>query len=157
MVKPFARRYWDACCFTALIAGEAGRAETCRHLLDDAAKGVYLACTAAHTLVEITRKSNVGLQIEQRTQIDEFFENDYILIIDVDRFLAEQARKLAWELKLRPADALHVAAAVRAGASILYTYDDGILEVNGQIPFVRVMRPEWIGQAELPNLSVVPN
>lgn len=142
MAEPRLRRYWDACCFTALIAGEAGRAETCQRLLDDAAHGVYLACTAAHTLVEITRQSNVGLQVEKRTQIDQFFENDYILIIDVDRFLAEQARKLAWDLKLRPADALHVAAAMRAGAGVLYTYDEGILGIDGKVPLLRIMKPD---------------
>lgn len=157
MAKLMERRYWDACCITALIANEANRAETCRNLLNDAKNGSFLAVTAAHTIVEITRKSNVGLQHDKRPTIDRFFENDYFLIVDVDRAVAEQGRKLAWDLGLRPADAIHVAAAMRAKVRIFYTYDGSILTANGKVPFMRIMRPEWIGQPELPNLSVIPS
>jgi predicted nucleic acid-binding protein len=119
---PQVRRYWDACAFIAFIAGEAGRADNCRKLLDEAASGVYLAFTSSITLAEVTRKRHHPVDPGVRQQIEKFFENPYIETVNADRFTVLRARELIWQhLSLRPNDAIHLASALRANCTLYYT------------------------------------
>lgn len=154
MSKGHPRRYWDACCFTALISNEPGRAENCRRLLDEAARGEHIVVTAAITLTEVTRRSG-EIQYEHREKIESFFENDYIQIVDVDRFVAQMARDFVWKLRLKGNDAIHLAAAIRGHATLMYTYDHDFLNLNDPIPFLHILEPVWTGQGELPQMPPV--
>jgi predicted nucleic acid-binding protein len=144
------RRYWDACAFIAFIAGEAGRADNCRKLLEEAASGSYLAFTSSLSLAEVTRKRGQGVMPEHRQKIERFFENPYIQTVNADRFTAMRARDLIWQhVSLRPYDAVHLASALRAGCSIFYTYDKGLLSLDGQLPGLGITEPVWAGQMQL--------
>ncbi|HEY7030590.1 MAG TPA: type II toxin-antitoxin system VapC family toxin [Thermomicrobiales bacterium] len=144
------RRYWDACSLIAFIAGEAGRADSCRKLLDEAASGAYLAFTSAITLAEVTRRRHHAVTPEHRQKIERFFENPSIQVVNADRFTVLRAREPIWEhLSLRPNDAIHLASALRARCSLFYTYDTGLLDLDGKISGLGIAEPAWTGQMQL--------
>jgi predicted nucleic acid-binding protein len=157
VADPHTRRYWDSSAFIALIAGEAGRADDCRRLLDEAASGNYLAYTSAISLIEVTRKRNQGVLARQRDTIEGFFENDYIQLINADRFTIRMARDLIWAyLSLRPYDALHLASAIRGKCSLMYTYDNGLLKFNGSVSGIQIVEPVWVGRLSLEEATEIP-
>ena len=49
----------------------------------------------------------------------------------------------------RSYDALHLASAIRGKCSIMYTYDDDLLKLNGRVPGVQIVEPVWVGQLAL--------
>ena len=150
MPDPHVRRYWDSCSFIAFFAGEAGRADDCRKLLNEAASGTYLAYTSSITLAEVTRKRHQAVTSKHRQTIERFFENPYIQLINADRFVVMHARDLIWKhLSLRPNDAIHLASALRARCSLFYTYDTGLLALNGQLPGLAIVEPIWAGQTQM--------
>jgi predicted nucleic acid-binding protein len=133
----------------AFVAGEAGRADNCRKLLDEAASGSYLAFTSAITLAEVTRRRHHPVTLEHRQKIERFFENPYIQVVNADRFTVIRARELIWEhLSLRPNDAIHLASALRARCSLFYTYDTSLLELDEKVSGLRITEPVWAGQMQ---------
>lgn len=49
------RLYWESSVWLSLVIGEAGRMETCQHLLEDARQGKIEIATSAFTLAEVIR------------------------------------------------------------------------------------------------------
>ena len=54
-----------------------------------------------------------------KRRVIEFFKNEYISVQNVTREVAEVARDLVWDKKIKPKDAVHVASAIAAGCQIL--------------------------------------
>lgn len=62
------------------------------------------------------------------------FEQEYIVPIAVDRYVAELARNLLWDHKtLRPQDAIHIASAIKAKVIIFDTFDDYLIGLTGTV------------------------
>lgn len=127
--------YWCACVFLAFLKKEEGRGETCRKLLDEVERGKIRLFTSTFTFAEVTKGSDQDLDL----RIEQFFENDYIIPVAVDRLVAEDARRLIWRIrdevdkKLKPADAIHLASARRADVDVLVTFDSRLLGLNGKL------------------------
>lgn len=148
-------RYWDSCAFIALIAAEAGRVDDCRKLLDDAISGKYLLVTSRVSVAEVTRVDGLPVLGQHQKVIERFFDNDYMLIVDTDRKVAETARQLIWDYPtLKPLDAIHLASAERAGCTLLYTYDGPLKKLNGVHPLIEITDPIWRGQLALEGVQV---
>jgi len=102
-------------------------------------------------LAEVTRRRHQAVPQEHRQKIERFFENPYIQIVNADRFVVVQARDLIWQhLSLRPNDAIHLASALRARCSMFYTYDRGLLDLDGTLSGLGIVEPVWTGQMQLP-------
>jgi len=74
-----------------------------------------------------------------------FFKKDSIIFVKVDRYIAEIARDLVWDHKIRPKDAIHVATAFKSKIPILYTFDNDLIKLNNQIgedPILRITIPD---------------
>ncbi len=138
--------YWETSAFVAIITREVGRFEDCVRLLEDAEAGRVLAVTSAMRLVEVT--GGTSSRSQARPIIRDFFDNEYIRLVEVDRLLAESARELVWLHQLNAVDAVHVAAAIRASCDVLFTFDRHLLKLNGSIS-PRVEEPRWTGQKSL--------
>lgn len=112
-------------------------------LLEEAAAKRWQLVVCAVSLVEVTRSPQEPVDLARFARIHSFFDNDYIYPQEVDRLLAEDALKLIYDYTwLRPMDALHVAAAIRTGCEIFYTYDgDPLRRMNGERG-LRVEEPE---------------
>ncbi len=150
------RIYWDSCCFTSRIERTPGRIQILEHITDRAERGEIVIVTSAFTLVEVA-KVNLppGLEHdEQERLIVDFFDNPYILPIQLDLRVAKIARDIIRNYSaIKGKDAIHIASAIQAGVSVMHTYDvNHILPKDGKIgnPPLRIKQPEFVnGQIPL--------
>jgi len=99
--------------------------------LDGLARGDYRGVTSVLTLMEIAVRP---LQLSRPDVADEYetllaaFPN--LTIVEVSRPIARRAAELRAAFRLRPADAIQVAACVEHGATAFLTNDKGLRRVN---------------------------
>lgn len=86
------RVYWDACVWIALIqrekiaAGATDRDTLCRMVIVEAKKNQIEILTATLSLAEVCKSPEVRVTKEDR--LSAFFEQDYILLMNLDRWWA---------------------------------------------------------------------
>lgn len=130
------RRYWDSACFLAVLGNEPGRVQVCEPILRAAAKRTVDVeiVTSAFTITEVLYpKGGSPLPPALRATVARFFRHPGIILVNVDRDIAESAQEFFWDHKVRPKDAIHVASAVAAKVPVLETYDDKLLKLSGKI------------------------
>jgi len=127
------RRYWDSNIILAWLKKETGW-EKCQGVFAAFEKNDVQIITSAITIAEVIYLKGRPLITQDKSDIIcRFFERD-ILIINVDRDTAENARKLIWENQnLKPNDALHIASAIMAGVSIMDTFDKDLIKLDGLV------------------------
>jgi predicted nucleic acid-binding protein len=134
------RIYWDACIWIALIQREKiplpggateDRETMCRSVIEAAKKGNLEILTSTFCLVEVCKAPVDKKSVSDK--LAEFFENDYILITNVDRMVAERARELMILYPtMKSPDAVHLAtAAVAPGVEEMHTFDERLLRLDG--------------------------
>lgn len=108
--------------------------DECRGVIVAAEEGRARIVTSSLTLVEVIKlKKHPPLARDREHMISEFFLHDYIVVRQLDRFLAEQARRLVWYEGIDPKDAVHVATALRAKVEQLDTFDKGLIKKAGTL------------------------
>ena len=134
---------WDSCAWIAHIQQEKiyaddstvveDRGAMCRRVLQAAENGTLEIVVSSISLVEVICK-NRAAGTDDRT-VRDYFDNDYILLVNADKLVGDRARKLmlAGHSKLKPVDAIHLATAAIANAEELHTFDDRLLALDGQI------------------------
>lgn len=131
---------WDACAWIALIGKEkiveAGvdRFTRCNSVLEQAKKGKIEVVTSALSLAEVCKEKDV--RASDPANLAAFFEQDYILLVNIDRRVGSRARELMMSglPGLKPADACHVAtAAMTPDVKALHSFDGNLLKLNGKI------------------------
>jgi len=147
--------YLESSVFVALIKGEVingtDRADIAQRILDDASKGRWPIFTSAFTLAEVIKERKRPLLTpEEEQKIGDYFNHDYIKLVIVDREVGESARRLARKYGLRPADAVHLASAIKAKADELLTWDGDNFPMNQTIEGVTIKLPYWFGQTPMP-------
>jgi predicted nucleic acid-binding protein len=154
-----ARRYWDSSCFLAWLKPEPERFDICREVIRAAEKGEVQIVTSTISLTEVIKlnKGPIVLPVSVEKTISDFFKQEYIVLVQLTRFIAESARSLIWSYpSLRPKDAIHAATALYAGIVDLDTFDKDFLPLDGQIgaQHMKISEPH-MPQRELP-LEVPP-
>lgn len=133
---------WDACTWIATIiqeqatlkgGGTEDRARLCNHAIDLASRRQLEIATSGLSLAEVCKDDKV--KGEDRDTLADFFRNEYILIVPVDRFVGTLGRELmqSGHEGLKPPDAVHLATAIIAEASEFHTFDDKLLRLDGKI------------------------
>ena len=117
MPDMYQRPYLDSSVFIALIKNEVvegvSRGEIARNILNDAQNGRFQIFTSTFTLVEVHKdRRQPRLTVEEEHLVVDFFKHEYIVLIDLDRLVAERARELARTYSLTPNDAVHLASAI---------------------------------------------
>jgi predicted nucleic acid-binding protein len=136
------RIYWDASVWIALIQQErirdAGgkliedRYALCRNVILAAEKGQIEIATSTLSFAEVCKHPDIKNGNEDK--IAAFFENDYILPVNLDRSVGETARHMMMSgTALKPPDACHVATAAIANAEEMHTFDRGMLNLDGKV------------------------
>lgn len=121
--------YWDSSIWIALIKHEIkngiDRTLIPKMILEDAENNKVAIYISRLTIVEVHKKRNyTSLTEYEDSQVQSrFFQHEYIKKIDVDKYVAEQARQIAWKYNLKPADAIHVASAKKVSAQVLHHWD----------------------------------
>lgn len=142
-------RYWDANVFLGWLADEPDKVSRCRPVIDAAQAGQLVVITSALTIAEVLWvKGEPRLPVTEAKRVEAFFRNRWIIVRDVDRFIAEDARALVWDKNIKPKDAIHVATALRQDVQIdqLDTFDEGLIKQNGKLG----VPPLAIGVPNLP-------
>lgn len=135
---------WDSCTWIAHIQRERlfaadgktvteDRGAMCRPVLAAAERGVLEIVVSALSLVEVLSKDRpAGIGDKA---VRDYFDNDYILIVTVDKQVADRARNLmlAGHPGLKPPDAVHLATACVANADEFHTFDDRLLALEGKL------------------------
>jgi predicted nucleic acid-binding protein len=93
------------------------------------------------------------LPLEQEQRIIDFFENDYLVVMPLDDWVCDEARRLTRAFHgcgLRSPDYVHAATAVFHRVPLLQAYDRRILDLNGRIEGLRIELPAYEGDFSLP-------
>jgi predicted nucleic acid-binding protein len=137
------RIYWDACVWIALIQQERirdaqgalieDRYGMCRNVISAAERDQIELVTSTLSLAEVCKTA--GLKKQSEDKIALYFENDYILLVNLDRAVGERARSLQMSgfSGLKPQDACHLATAAIANVEERHTFDDRLLNLDGKI------------------------
>lgn len=144
--------YLDSSVFIGWIKGEIidniDRKDITEHILKLAENKEFKICASALTLAEVHKKrGSIQLSDAEDESILEFFEREFIDIVDVDRTIGEQANRFCRRYPLRPNDAIHLACALRAKCDVLLTWDGPFASV--QHPDIVIENPRKIGQLAL--------
>lgn len=136
-------RYWDSVVWLGILNEEPDKLPTCSQLFEEAKRGDYVIVCSAITLTEVVHLHGFPrMSPEKEDKITAFFEHDCIKVRGLDRGTAELARHLIWQFndqskkpneRLKPKDAIHVATAVLANVDVLNSYDQDLINLNGQL------------------------
>ncbi len=147
---PLQRRYWDSCAFLGWLAQEADKVGDCEGVIRGAEAGNVQIVTSSWTLVEVIKiKGQRPLPATVDSTIREFFKHEWIIVRQLDRVTAEDARELVWKYGFSATDSVHVASAVRAHLNQMDTFDDGLIRRSGEIGSLVISRPNLPLQLEL--------
>jgi predicted nucleic acid-binding protein len=129
----------------------------CRAIIDDAGKGAIDIFTSALSLAEVSKQPPGTLGSVDK--IKDFFENDYIVVVQLDRRTGELAREFMQKgyTGLKPPDAVHLASAARANVEEMHTFDQKLLNLDEKITkadgtTLRICKPS-MGGPSLPLLD----
>jgi predicted nucleic acid-binding protein len=142
----------DSSFFIAWLKGEVvkgvRRGDIGAHILSQAEADDFKIHTAAITLAEVHKlRSTPALADDEDERILAYFEHDFIIIIDVDRGIGEQANRLCRQYGILPNDGIHLACALRAGCDVLLAWDDRFVKVKH--PSIRLEEPQRLGQGRM--------
>lgn len=143
----YIRPYLDSSVYIAAIKGpecegeDALRAPIARSILQGAVDGRYAVVASTWIRAEVIRDRSepVNRGPEDLTVIRGFLDHGFIEWVEVDVLLADKAQRLASDHNLKPADAVHLASAIRGHADVLLRWDHSFHE--GEYEGVRVCDP----------------
>jgi len=153
--------YYDTCVVVAYFKQEQfteNRYDRARHLFDEASKGSVRLYTSAITLAEVYRGLADDYDVQKEKLVQAFFSHSWNRIVETNRRVADEARKLMQNMKrqghtLKVADAIQLASAIVVGASRVYTFDgDDLLSINGLVPNLVIEYPPLPAQSPIPVL-----
>lgn len=156
MAKAERRVAVDSCVIVNVLTGGGPRDDPAwlpagRSLLRAAESGQFTATISVVTIAEVfgdgdTRGAHLRAS-DRRANVQaarDWLTNDVFRVVEADRTLAEEAAELAVAHQLKGADALILASAVRSGADVLCTWDDGLLKVGTSVPGIHVLQPDRV-------------
>lgn len=148
-------QYWDSTVFVAFFNREPRRSDLVKQLLEEAESGNITIITSSFALVEVLKvEGHKPLSAEAEAKIVDFFEHEFIRIVDATRTVCEDARHLIWQYPaLHPKDSVHLASALtyakRAALDHLFSYDTDFLKLNGKITTKFPILEPFISQADM--------
>ena len=152
MVPEYTRIYLDADVYLALIKGESGRVEIARTLLRGGQHGQFRVVASTLLYAEVCGHGEVRAATDQAAvdqKISAFFEHGFLEWVEVDLVVAREARRLSRSQRLRGADAIHLASAIRARCNSLMTWNKNDFPIGQTVEDVEVREPFLFGQATI--------
>lgn len=140
------RRYWDSDCFLGWLLAEKDKEKHCQEVLTAAEDGKVIIVTSALTIAEVLAlRGRQKIPAKDREKVEKFFRNEYVVVRNITRRVAEEARAYVWEFGVKPKDALHVATAIDAGVPLLNTFDQSLKSKSGKLgsPGLVIAIPAW--------------
>lgn len=121
----------DTSIFIYHIEGASPFATAAGIAMDELARGAFAGVTSVLSLMEITVKP-LQLGFTDAANEYEIILTNYpnLTVATLDRVTARRAAELRATHRLRPADALQIAACIQAGATAFLTNDKGLRRVT---------------------------
>jgi predicted nucleic acid-binding protein len=123
--------YWDSNVWLGFINDESGKADRCRHVLNEARLGNYEIWTSALTLAEVFKVSDekgkpFPLPFNRDIEFENFVQQGFVVIVQVDADIGIDARRLLrkYQVLKKPADGVHLASALANSMDEMHTFDD---------------------------------
>lgn len=155
MIMKIQRRYWDSNIFLAILENDPIYAPKCKGVVAAIEKKEVKIVTSALTIAEVLYlKGHPKITREKSQKIIRFFESDTIILINVDRKIAEMAREYIWDFNVHHKDAIHLASAIYAKIEIFDTFDEKLLKLSGKLgnPPLTICEPNLPYQGTLEGL-----
>ncbi|WP_251450154.1 PIN domain-containing protein [Microbacterium sp. Marseille-Q6648] len=145
-IKP--RVYADADVFLHVLLDQE-HAEICGKLLAAAERGDVQLVASRLLLVEIAayKGDRPGREPAEKL-VERFLDTTGAQWVELDVVASREAVRLSWEHKLRGADAVHLATAIRRSADYFMSYDKAF-PYGTTVDGTRVLRPEIVWQPTL--------
>lgn len=148
------KRYWDSATFLDWLSYEnSENKEKCKGVMQAVNNSEIKLVTSALTIAEVLFvKGRNKIEKESADRVCRFFENEFILTINLDRYIAEFARNLVWEFEIKPKDSIHVASAIIWSKSpVLDTFDKRLISKSGKIgaPPLKIGNPDIPHQKDM--------
>jgi len=144
-----AHRYWDANVFLAWLKEESDKLAQCEAGIREAEAGRLVIVTSALSLAETLYlvRGELPVAPETRDKVRGFFRNEFILLHELDRGIAELAQDVVWDHEVEAKDAVHVATALTVGKRLALdqfdTYDGPLRAKSGQIQGLTIGEPNF--------------
>lgn len=149
------RLYWDSCVFIDRIARTAGRIDALEQITDAATGGDIIIVASTLCIAECYKiKESLDSWSVQKKLINDFFDNPWIELVQVDSVVAEKAQEISRDFGIKPPDAIHIATAILRKAEEFQTYDGkkghSPLKFDGLIgkPPLRIKVPQLIDRQQ---------
>ena len=129
-------RYWDSNAFLGWLAEEPDKVDHCRPVIRAAEAGKVKILTSALTIAEVLWiRGRNRVPSESAAKVEAFFRHQWIVVRELDRFIAEDARALVWNHNVKPKDAVHLATALKRDVAIerLDTFDEPLIRLSGTL------------------------
>lgn len=152
--------FWDSCVFITLLSKHKeqewkAKQEICKNCLQEAIDGKTEIFISTMTIVEVNRFKETQTPVPQdvKDAITKLMGQPFVKVVQADLARAQEARNHIWKYSwLKPTDAMHLACALHAKVSELFTYDGkgdkkGLLDLNEQVgtPPLKIRHPYFEG------------
>lgn len=145
--------YWDTDVFIHRFQRTPEHIAILEQLTDAAERGEIVFVQSTFTVAELVKDPESGEKLpdDKESLIEDFFENEFVVIRTLTEPIAFLSRKISRDYGVKPGDAVHVATALFWKVPILHTYDKKLLNKNGLIGDspLRIELPTWVGQTRL--------
>jgi predicted nucleic acid-binding protein len=147
-------RVWDACVITDYLAGKPRAEAHARLIVDAARRGEVQIWTSMLAHVEVAFLEGADDAQSERLIVD-FLNEDYVFPITVDPSVAEVARKVVRQFRIKGKDAVYVASAIQWRVRTFETFDAQlvtrlrVMATNANWGHLTVREPLYEGQGQL--------
>jgi predicted nucleic acid-binding protein len=154
--------YLDSAVYIEAIKGQHSqypeRSRTAERILRQAEAGGRTIVASTFLWAEVIRdRGEPPISEEQEGIVDRFLLHGYISWVELGLGAARDARQLARRLGVKPADAVHLGAAVRGKADVFFTWDGDVLaKTGGELDGMPVVEP-YIVEPPQPELDLGTN
>lgn len=152
------RAYFDtSVILSALLGPQEPNYQHCVDAITAAQHGTYQAVTSALSVAEAVgagrHRNGVSASAARKNQRKalEFAQGLGALFVDITERDGRRAAELSITYALKGPDALHLALAANSGCSHLFTCDNDLLKIGGQLAGLVVGVPDVPGQPALPS------
>lgn len=154
-VDKYLSPYVDSSVFIAWlnreVVGGIDRYAVADHIIQAAEAGDYRIYISALTLAEVhklPRGTKPALTAQQDQTILEFFQNDFFVVLPIDRQIGEAANRFCREYGILGNDAIHLACAIRAKCDVILAWDRPLTDKVSRGD-IRIEEPRVLGQQRL--------
>lgn len=152
------QRLWDANVPLDYLSGNSRVQPDCDLIIEQAERGQLEIVVSTIAEAEVAYIEGYSAS-DSEAKIREFFSRDYVVVAGVDSPIARIARGLIRDWKLKPADAIHLATAIRWHIPILETSDPDLRKLDGKVgnPLIVIQKPTYTGTSPMfPSSSFSP-